>query len=297
MLSDARHTPGELRLGLVGAGIGASLTPRMHEREAARIGIACRYELLDVDASDEAPVLADLLDRVEADGWRGLNVTHPCKHEVVALLDDVSPEARLLQAVNTVVFADGRRAGHNTDWSGFAEGLRRGLPDARLDEVAVLGAGGAGAAVVLALLRTGAGGVGLDADPARAAALATRLRDAGDGTVTAAATDALGPLLAGVDGLVHATPTGMAASPGSAVPPALLHDGLWVADVVYRPLETELLRNARAAGCATLDGGRMAVFQAVHAFALFTGVEADSDRMAETFAEAIEEEGQSWTRA
>jgi shikimate dehydrogenase len=152
--------------------------------------------------------------------------------------------------------------------------------------------------VVLALLRSGAERVHvLDADRGRADALATRLGDAGDGTVTAAGLDTLGPLLARVDGLVHATPTGMAATPGSAVAPALLHEGLWVADVVYRPLETELLRDARDAGCVTLDGGGMAVFQAVHAFALFTGLQADSDRMAETFAEAIDEEGQSWTRA
>jgi shikimate dehydrogenase len=79
--------------------------------------------------------------------------------------------------------------------------------------------------------------------------------------------------------LIHATPTGMAAQPGTAVPRALLHPGLWVADVVYRPLDTELLRDARAAGCRTLDGGGMAVFQAAEALRLFTGRTPDRERM------------------
>ncbi|MEX1660022.1 hypothetical protein ABZ960_43985, partial [Streptomyces pseudovenezuelae] len=98
-----------------------------------------------------------------------------------------------------------------------------------------------------------------------------------DGTHPAA--DRPAPLLAGADGLVHATPTGMAAHPGLPLPAGLLRPELWVAEVVYRPLETELLRTARALGCATLDGGGMAAFQAADAFRLFTGREPDAARM------------------
>jgi shikimate dehydrogenase len=99
--------------------------------------------------------------------------------------------------------------------------------------------------------------------------------------------------LAQADGLIHATPVGMAAHPGLPLPAALLRADLWVADVVYRPLETELLRRARELGCRTLDGGGMAVFQAAGSFALFTGVEPDRERMLADFAELAEPVGSS----
>lgn len=89
--------------------------------------------------------------------------------------------------------------------------------------------------------------------------------------------------LARADGLVHATPTGMAGHQGTALPVSMLHSDLWVADVVYRPLETELVRAARERGCRVLDGGAMAVFQAAEAFALFTGMRPDADRMLRHF--------------
>jgi quinate/shikimate dehydrogenase (NAD+) len=87
------------------------------------------------------------------------------------------------------------------------------------------------------------------------------------------------------DGLVHATPTGMEGHPGIALDPGLLHPRLWVADIVYRPLETELLRAARERGCRTLSGGGMVVFQAAGSFELFTGVRPDRERMLRHFAE------------
>lgn len=85
--------------------------------------------------------------------------------------------------------------------------------------------------------------------------------------------------LAAADGLVNTTPMGMAKLPGMPVPVELLRPGLWVAEIVYFPLETELLRNARALGCRTLDGGNMAVFQAVKAFELFSGITPNAQRM------------------
>ena len=97
----------------------------------------------------------------------------------------------------------------------------------------------------------------------------------------------LAPRVEAADGLVHATPTGMAAHPGLPLPAELLRPELWVADIVYRPLETELVRAARAAGCQVLDGGGMAVFQAVDAFRLFTGIEPDADRMLAHFADLV----------
>ena len=101
----------------------------------------------------------------------------------------------------------------------------------------------------------------------------------------AAAGRDLGPALAEADGLVNTTPVGMAKFPGSPVPPDLLRPGLWVSEIIYFPIETELLRRARALGCRTLDGGGMAVFQAVRAFELFTGVKPDAERMRRHFNE------------
>ncbi|MFG3151890.1 shikimate dehydrogenase [Streptomyces sp. NPDC048219] len=270
-------------VGLIGSGIGPSLSPALHEREADRQGLRYLYRLIDIDVLGVPPeAVGDLLRAARDLGFDGLNITHPCKQLVIGHLDALAPQAEALGAVNTVVFdEDGRATGHNTDVTGFAASFARGLPDAPLERVVQLGAGGAGAAVAHATLTLGAGRVTVvDAVPERAAALAASLnRHFGDGRAAGAGPDRLPELLGGADGIVHATPTGMAAHPGLPLPAGLLHPGLWVAEVVYRPLETELLRTARALGCATLDGGGMAVFQAVDAFRLFTGREPDAVRM------------------
>ncbi|MDH6515328.1 shikimate dehydrogenase [Streptomyces sp. SAI-135] len=269
-------------VGLIGAGIGPSLSPALHEREADRQGLRYLYRRIDIDVLGARPEAVGELVRAARDlGFDGLNITHPCKQLVVGHLDGLAPQAEALGAVNTVVFEDGRATGHNTDVTGFAASFARGLPDVPLDRVVQLGAGGAGAAVAHAMLTLGAGRVTVvDALADRAAGLAAALnRHFGEGRAAAAGPDRLAPLLADADGLVHATPTGMAAHPGLPLPAGLLRPALWVAEVVYRPLETELLRTARALGCATLDGGGMAVFQAVDAFRLFTGREPDAARM------------------
>ncbi|MEU9288703.1 shikimate dehydrogenase [Streptomyces sp. NPDC048275] len=275
-------------VGLIGSGIGPSLSPALHEREADRQGLRYLYRLLDLDTLGVGPeAVGDLVRAARDLGFDGLNITHPCKQLVIGHLDELAPQAEALGAVNTVVFEGGRAVGHNTDVTGFAASFARGLPDVPLERVVQLGAGGAGAAVAHAVLTLGAGHVTVvDAMADRAADLAAALnRHFGADRATAATPDTLGALLAHADGVVHATPTGMAAHPGLPFPAELLHPGLWVAEVVYRPLETELLRTARAIGCATLDGGGMAVFQAVDAFRLFTGREPDSARMLADIAE------------
>ncbi|MFC9245896.1 shikimate dehydrogenase [Streptomyces sp. NPDC057136] len=268
--------------GLIGSGIGPSLSPALHEREADRHGVRLVYRTIDIDVLGVAPeAVGELVRAARSLGFDGLNITHPCKQLVIQHLDELAPEAAELGAVNTVVFRGGRAIGHNTDVTGFAQSFARGLPDARTGDVVQLGAGGAGAAVAHALLNLGVDRLTLlDTDPARAAALAEALTARfGPGRAVSAAAGEAADHLAGADGLVHATPTGMAGHPGLPLPAALLRPGLWVAEVVYRPLETELLREARAAGCRTLDGGGMAVFQAADAFRLFTGLEPHTERM------------------
>jgi shikimate dehydrogenase len=277
-------------VGLLGAGILGSLTPGLHEAEADRLGLAYTYRVIDLDAIGQSAESSAALVRHAADlGFDGLNVTHPCKQLVQDGLDELSREARILGAVNTITFHDGKAVGHNTDHTGFTGGLRAGLPSAATGSVVQIGAGGAGAAVAFGLLSTGTRHLVIaDIEPARAEALAARLAPHfPDSQLSVTRTDAVAGSIREADGLVNSTPIGMTGHPGMPVDPSLLHSGLWVADVIYRPLETELIKAARGKGCAVLDGGRMVVGQAAAAFELFTGVPADAERMLASFRQAV----------
>ena len=277
-------------LGLIGAGIQASLTPAMHEREAEAQGLREIYRIIDLDALGlGVEALPELLTGAERLGFDGLNITFPCKQAIIPLLHELSEDARALGAVNTVVLREGRRTGHNTDCSGFAESFRRGLSDAPRARVVQLGAGGAGAAVAHAALMLGARQLSIfDTETARAEQLALDL-DARFGKGRVRAGTDLPAAMAEADGLINATPVGMAKLPGLPLPASLLRPDLWVADIVYFPLETALLRAARELGCRSLHGGGMAVFQAAGAFRLFTGIEPDVERMQRHFAAMVGE--------
>ena len=268
--------------GLIGSGIAPSLSPALHEREARILGIDCRYELWDLDDLNTGPDSVGALLHLARDmGYQGLNITHPCKQLVIPHLDKLSPDAEAIGAVNTVMISGEGFVGHNTDWSGFRTGLVEGLPFAARDRVVLIGAGGAGAAAAHALLDLETAGLDVvDADPGRASRLAAQLGTRfGSDRATSGTLADLASMLKDADGLVHATPVGMATHPGSAVPATLLRPDLWVAEIVFRPLRTPLLAAAEAAGAPCLDGGRMNAHQAAEAFHLFTGVQPDADRM------------------
>jgi shikimate dehydrogenase len=282
-------------VGLIGASVGASLSPPLHEHEADQLGLRYIYQVIDIDvlAMDPRDV-GELVRRAADMGFAGVNVTYPCKQLVVPHLHALSPDAEALGAVNTVVFSDGRSVGHNTDWSGFAAGFRRGLPDAPVGHVVLLGAGGAGTAVAYALMSLGVRRLTVvDVDPGRAIELVTLINQAATfpgldrerGLAEPGSIADLGAHLATADGLVNASPVGMTPRLGAPLPLDLLQERLWVADIVYRPLVTELLHQAKQLGCRTLDGGDMVVFQAAAAFELFTGVQPDAGRMLRHFAE------------
>lgn len=273
-----------LRVGLIGAGIQQSRTPAMHMAEAAAQGLTLRYDLLDIDTMAEADRdFATILAEAEAAGYSGVNVTYPFKQAALDHLDRASDEVRAVGATNTIVFQDGKRIGHNTDYWGFAENLRRGLDGVPKALVLMLGAGGAGGAVAHALLDVGVGHLAVcDVRAEAAEALVANLQ-ARHGTDRASVVTDGAAAVPGVDGIVNASPVGMAKLPGTPVPTALLHPGQWVADVVYFPLVTQFLAEARARGCRSLDGSGMALFQAVRAFELFTGRTADPVRMRATF--------------
>ena len=255
--------------GLIGSGIQASRSPSLHEREGAEQGLRYIYKIIDIAALGLAPdALPELLTAARRFGFAGLNITHPCKQTVIPLLDALSPDARALGAVNTVVFENGRAIGHNTDWSGFAESFRRELADVR-GRVVQFGAGGAGAAVAHALLtlgstaspsstpmRPGRRARGRARRPVRSRPRCCRRRRRR--RVGGRRRDRQHD--AARDGEISRHAAGR----------SLLQPRLWVADIVYFPLETECCA-PRGRGCRTMSGGGMAVFQAVGAFRLFTG--------------------------
>ncbi|MGG7104658.1 shikimate dehydrogenase [Rhodococcus sp. 24CO] len=281
------------RIGLVGAGITTSLSPALHSHEAAALGLAAySYELIDLEARNvSVEKTGELVRAAVTGGFTGLNITHPCKQIVVDALDELSDNARLLGAVNTVVVDNGRLIGHNTDHSGFLTALQRGLPDATLDRVVLAGAGGAGSAVAYALAAAGTTDLRIaDVDPERAADVCSRVASAFPTTrTTALAIGEIADNLATSDGVVNASPIGMVGHPGTPFDPAALHSGLWVADIVYRPMRTELLDAALALGCQVLDGGQMLVAQASDTFTLLTGVDADTDRMRSHLSDMLSE--------
>ena len=273
-----------IRTGLLGREILASRSPWMHQREAEAQDISLSYDLLDfTDRGWSDDQLAAQLNALSAEGFAGVNITHPFKQAVLPMLDELAASAASVGAVNTVHFSGGKSIGHNTDVSGFAESFRRGLAGVRLDRVVQFGAGGGGSATANALLSLGVGALTIvDANESRRKELSKRLEAGHPGAqVIALAPDEVS--LSDVDGVLNATPMGMAAHPGMAFDPDWLHRALWVADIVYFPLETTLLKEARARGCRVLNGRGMAVFQAADAFEIFTGARADRDRMLLSF--------------
>jgi len=269
-----------LLLGLIGAGIQRSLSPALHEEEGRHHGLRVHYQLIDLDAAGAGiEALPALLSAVRIMGFAGINVTYPCKQAVMPLLDALSEEARTIGAVNTVVRDGSRLIGHNTDGSGWSWGFRRALPHADLSRVVLLGAGGAGSACADAVLRLGAERLLIvDKEGPRAAELALRLNSHFRGSRASASPD-VAAALDGATGFIQATPAGMVKMPGIPVPERLLRPEMWVSEIVYMPLETPLLRAARFIGCPTADGGHMNVGQAIRGFKLFTGLDADAERM------------------
>lgn len=279
-------------MGLVGDGVTPSLTPPLHMAEGFAQGLATVYRPIDLPRLGLTPAhLPEVLDWTERLGFDALNITHPCKVDVIPLLDRLDPVAESLGAVNTVLFTPEGRVGYNTDTTGFERAVRDGLPGAAVDSVVQVGAGGAGSAIADALLRLGVRRLTIvDVDDARARRLAGELAARHPAEVAGTGPGELPGALATSSGVVQCTPIGMHHHPGTPFDPSLLRPEQWVADIVYRPIDTELLAAARAIGCRTLHGGHMAVGQAVDTFRLVTGIEPDRERMQQQFRSLLEDE-------
>jgi quinate/shikimate dehydrogenase (NAD+) len=278
-------------IGLIGANIMKSLAPALHIDAFAAAGITGHYHLMDVDQLP-GRTLDGLLAAVKTAGFLGVNITFPFKQAIIPLLDELSSEARQIGAVNTVTIGqDGRTTGYNTDRSGFRLSFESGLGRAAAEgRTAVLvGAGGAGSAVAFALMDLGLRTLIVhDTDSARATALAADVTTH-FGAGRCVVSERLDNEIADADGIANATPIGMAGFPGNPVPIDALQARHWVADVIYTPIETALIRAAAAKGARVLTGGGMCVHQGVDAFRLFTGIMPDVARMHRTFAAALAE--------
>lgn len=251
----------------------------MHERAAEALGAHCHYQLIEV-AGASREELRLLLDGVRRLGFAGVNVTFPYKEAVVSLLDELSPGARAIGAVNTVVVRDGRLIGYNTDMTGFARAIIELVREPAQSRVAVIGAGGVGKAIAFALAETGVREIRIfDTDRAKAEQLAAQLKSQG-GTKAVASVEAA---IDGATGVVNGSPVGMLPNRGTPVPDALLRKDLWVADAVYTPLWTPLLNAAKARGAEVMTGRELAIYQAADAFELFTGLKPSAVEMGNAF--------------
>jgi shikimate dehydrogenase len=248
---------------VIGSPVRHSLSPVLHNTAFDSAGLDWRMVAFEVAPGDGAAAVAAMRTL----GIGGLAVTTPHKADVAAAVDEVDPAAHALRSVNTVVLRDdGSTLGASTDGAGFVDSLRADGVDVERARVVVLGAGGAARSIVDALGRAGAGEIVIvNRNPehaAEAAALAPVARVGVPDDIVAA------------DVLVNATTVGMG-SDESPVDPAHLRPEVTVADIVYHPLETALLRAARAAGARTVDGLGMLVHQAVRQQELWTGVRPD----------------------
>jgi shikimate dehydrogenase len=259
----------------------------MHNAAFRALGLPYLYLKFRVPAGE----LREALERARLLGFRGLNLTIPLKQEALKLVDILTPEARKIGAVNTVTFGKNGMEGHNTDGEGFIRSLRAELGFAPAGRRAVvIGAGGASRAVTHALADAGVKSlVILDRDARRSAMLARDLRRTTGLRVEGLVSDAgtrWNDLVAGAGLLVNASPVGMHGS-ACPLPPAALGRGLAVADLVYNPPVTPLMREARRRGLRTMNGSGMLVLQGALAFERWTGRRAPVKVMRKALLSAL----------
>jgi shikimate dehydrogenase len=258
--------------GIFGYPVEHTFSPGMHNAAFNKIGLNAAY----VPFAVSPETLRDAVKAIVPLGLRGLNITVPHKEKVIALLDELSEEARLIGAVNTIEVREGTLIGHNTDGRGFIRSLRDDAGfDARGKSVLFIGSGGAARAVGFSLALAGAKKIAFhDVDTRKASALAQDIhRKTGaeaeavnEGRLAAAAEDA--------DCLINATPLGLKRSDPLPIEKDLVHKHHLVCDLVYNPPETAFLKVAKARGAKRLSGLGMLLYQGVIAFEIWTGKKA-----------------------
>jgi shikimate dehydrogenase len=277
-------------IGLIGKPLAHSISPVFQQAALDHLRIDARYELWET----EQDALGERVAAMRSADCLGANVTVPYKELVIPLLDEVDPLAGRIGAVNTVVNRDGRLCGYNTDMTGFARALREeGGFDPSGTHVVLLGAGGAGRAVTMALVQGKAASITItDILPERAQTIAEDLGRQGETVLSSvsATEDKLAPALSSCQLLVNCTPIGMRHSKHEhdlPISSELIPAGALVFDIIYNPLATRLLAEAKRRGTRTLGGLSMLVYQGASSFELWTGVQAPIDVMFEAARKAL----------
>jgi len=281
-------------VALLGYPLGHSISPLFQQAAFDYYQLDVRYELWETEPSQLEAAVA----RLRQPSVLGANVTIPYKEAVMILLDDVDGLARDIGAVNTIVNRDGRLTGYNTDAEGFVRTLRQeGRFDPQGKQVVLLGAGGVAKAVSFVLVREGVSSLAVVnriSDFHLAEALVTSLRWQGDPNMEIAALRweeiGFGDVISGCDLVVNCTSIGMRHSSTEGQAPLearLIPGGTLVYDVVYNPVETPLLREAKKAGARVLGGLPMLVYQGAASFTMWTGKEAPLETMLETAKQAL----------
>jgi shikimate dehydrogenase len=257
--------------GIIGNPVRHSRSPAMHNAGFLHLDLNCVY--VPLPTSD----IGDAVAGLKTLGFRGVSVTIPYKEDVIAHLDVIDPVAAKIGAVNTLVFEQDREEsavrvhGYNTDWLGANQALEEEIT-LRGSKVLILGAGGSARAIGFGLLEAGAGIMIANRTEDKGRKLAARLG------CPFHRLEAMAEIRA--DALINATPVGMDHQDDrSPVPASLLSNFAVVMDIVYAPLQTRLLREAAAAGCATVDGLSMLLYQGAAQFKLWTGREAPLEVM------------------
>lgn len=261
-------------LGLIGAGIGRSSSPRLHIFLGKLYGTEVDYRSIDSSMIADFDFDATLAACAE-EGFRGTNVTHPFKAVVRSRVQVADPHVARIGAINTVTFdADGWR-GANTDFTGFVNAFRHRFGSAEPGTVLIIGAGGVGKAMSYSLARLGATEIWLyDIDTASADDLVATLKQAGINATAIAAAD-LHSAIRKADGLINGTPVGMWTNPGNPFPEEAIGGQRWAFDAVYTPVETEFLTVARARSLDIMSGYELFLFQGFDAFEIFSGISVD----------------------
>lgn len=266
-------------LCLIGSPVGHSGSPAMYNFSFRHYGLDYAYMAFDI-REDEAEAAVQAMRLLNV---RGFNVTMPCKNVVAGLVDELSPAARIIGAVNTVVNDRGRLVGHMTDGGGFVRNLREHGVDVKDKKIVLLGAGGAATAIAVECALQGARAISvfnasdpfLDRARTTAETLAVEVPGCQVKVICLEDQKALRDEIASGDILVNATSVGMKPREDATLigDVTMFRPGLVVADTVYNPLETKLMRQAREAGCQVIGGKGMLLWQGAIAFKLYTGLD------------------------
>ena len=273
-------------LALIGSPVGHSGSPAMYNYSFKRLGLDYVYVAFDIKVEE----VKDAIAAMKTFKMRGCNVTMPCKTEVLKYMDELSPAARIIGAVNTIVNDDGKLTGYITDGEGFVNNLKDHGIAVKDKKITIAGGGGAAAAIQVQCALDGAKEIVIfNRTIAKAMEIAEKIRKEVPSCAVSvydiADVAKMTEEISSSDILVNATSVGMKPNEDESIVKDLsaLHPGLVVADIVYNPQETKLLSDAKAAGCTCVGGKGMLLWQGVAAFKLYTGMDMPVDEVKERF--------------